>query len=116
VEGGFGSSIQHTMSSLAFSRVYGWHRGGGSRSAESCTAPWIPTRLSPVDFNFCEFRMERKCRLTILNCLINGPEFSTVDICSPEVHKHAALLVLLALPGRQHEKMSPYGAPLSLSS
>jgi len=44
--------------------------------------------------------MERKGRLTVLNCQINGPEFSTVDICSPEVHRHTALLVLLELPGR----------------
>ena len=44
--------------------------------------------------------MERKGRLTVLNCLVNGPEFSTVDICSLEVHGHAALLVLLELPGR----------------
>jgi hypothetical protein len=41
--------------------------------------------------------MERKGRLTVL---INGPEFSTADICSPEVHRHTALLVLLVLPGR----------------
>ena len=44
--------------------------------------------------------MEQKFRLTILNCLINGPELSTVDICYPEVHRHAALLVLLELTGR----------------
>jgi len=39
-----------------------------------------------------------KGKLTVLNCLVsNGPEFATVDTCSLEMHRHAALLVLLEL-------------------
>jgi hypothetical protein len=63
--------------------------------------------------------MERKCRFTVLNYLIERPEFSTVDICSLKVHRHAALPVLLELAGCDHEIASQnrtHGAPLSLSN
>jgi hypothetical protein len=43
--------------------------------------------------------MEPKCKHTILICLVSGPELSTVDDCSLEVHRHAALLVVLKLAG-----------------
>jgi len=59
-----------------------------------------------------------KRRLTVLNCLINGPEFSTLDVCSLEVHRHTALLVLLELAGHWCEKRCenrPHDAHLSLS-
>ena len=67
-------------------------------------------------FQLLWIRNGTKRTLTVLNCLINGPEFSTLDVCSLEVHRHVALLVLLELTGCLRENMRPHGAPLLLLS